>query len=55
MDGLLVGVVCVAVRKSKIKRSAAVIPCNKEFLFLLGVETVAIDVVESFAEFQQQS
>ena len=51
-DGILAGVIRVAVRKSEVKRRAVVIPCDKEFFFLFGIKTVAIDVIDSLAEFK---
>ena len=54
-NGIFVCVVRIAVRKSKVNRRAAVVPCDKEFFFDFGIESVTIDVVDAFPEFKQQA
>ena len=54
-DCILVCIIGVGVRKPEIKRRAVVVPCDKEFLLLSGIETVAIDEVYAFTEFEQQT
>ena len=53
-DGVLARVVRVGVAEREIDGRTPVFPGGEEFLFLFGVEAVAVDVVESVAEFKQQ-
>ena len=48
-DGILAGVVAVAVRESKIQGRTFVEPACEEFFFLFGVQAVGVDVVNALS------
>ena len=51
-DGVLARVVRVGVSEREVDGRAPVFPGGEEFLFLFGIESVAVDVVKSVAEFE---